>query len=243
VCPAATTRAEREARLAALRTELQKKPASERIAELTGSMLLASFISAVLCLVFLMLKGDTLDGSVAGWAVYAWLVATSTVGSWMLLAMSKFWEGDPDDHILRRFALLVAGLLIGAAAYAASGVFVVNLPDLDQWTVHTWTGDRLVGTLYTSDRAPMLAAYLIYFAGLFVILRWWTQSDPLRRSRLSIWATTVCVLWAWIMHMFCRFPQPWGFVVAATISISVQLAAPWISRKDRQISGQAAHYA
>jgi hypothetical protein len=224
--------------LAAIRDELGKKPVSERVSELTGSMLLAAFTSAILCLVFLMLQGDTLDGSVSGWAVYAWLTVTSTIGAWTMLAVGKFWEGDPGDHFSRRFALLVAGLFIGLSAFVTSEVFVVNLLDLDEWTIHTWNDGQMVDKLYTSDGAPLLAAYLIYFAGIFVVLRWWTQMDPLRRTRLSIWATATCVLWAWVMHMFCRFPQPWGFVVAAAISVSVQLAAPWISRKDRQAIGR-----
>jgi hypothetical protein len=223
--------------LVAIRDQLRKKPASERVSELTGSMLLAAMISAILCLVFLLLQGDTLDGTVSGWATYAWLTATSTFGAWAMLAVGKFWEGDPGDHFSRRFAMLAVGLAIGLAAFVASEVFVVNLLDHDEWTVHTWSDGQLVDKLYTSDGAPMLAAFLLYFAGLFVVLRWWTQMDPLRRTRLSIWATATCVLWAWIMHMFCRFPQPWGFVVAATISVSVQLAAPWISRRDRQTIG------
>jgi hypothetical protein len=217
---------------AAARETLRKKPASERVSELTGSMLMSASVAAVLCLLFLLLQGSTLDGSVAGWAVYAWLTVTSTLGAWTILAMGKFWEGDGGDHFRRRFVMLVVGLAIGAVAFGASQMFLVDLPDQDQWTVHT--GGRLLEKMYGADGAPLLAAHLVYFAGLFVVLRWWSQMDPLRKTRLSIWATAVCVLWAWIMHMFCRFPQPWGFVVAATISIAVQLAAPWANPKDQE---------
>jgi hypothetical protein len=83
----------------------------------------------------------------------------------------------------------------------------------------------------------MIGAYLIYFAGLFAILRWWTQTDPLRRTRLSLTATAVCVLWAWIMHMFCQFPQPWGFMLAVTISVATQLSAPWVNPKQKGAVG------
>jgi hypothetical protein len=57
--------------------------------------------------------------------------------------------------------------------------------------------------------------------------------DPLRKSRLSIWTTAVCLLWAWVMHSLCSFPQPWGFILAATMSVAVQLAAPWVSPAER----------
>ena len=87
--------------------------------------------------------------------------------------------------------------------------------------------------MYASDGSPLLPAFLVYFAGLFVILRWWKQSDPLRNTRLSLWATAACVLWAFILNMFWQFPQPWGFMLAAVVSVAVQLAAPWMSPQER----------
>jgi hypothetical protein len=87
--------------------------------------------------------------------------------------------------------------------------------------------------VHNDDGSPLFGAYLIYFAGLFAVLRWWRQMDPLRKARLSIWTTAVCLLWAWVMHSLCRFPQPWGFILAATMSVAVQLAAPWISPGER----------
>ena len=82
--------------------------------------------------------------------------------------------------------------------------------------------------MYGADGAPLLGAYMVYFGGLFVVLRWWRQADPLRKTRFSLLATTLCVLWAWFMHLLFSFPQPWGFVLAATMSVSVQLSAPWL---------------
>ena len=237
------TAGDEEMWLVSARKAMKKKPGSERISELTGSMFLSAFIASILCLVFLLLEGSTLNGTVDGWAVYAWLAVTSTIGAWMLLALGKFWEGDDGDHFRRRFVMLVAGLVIGATAFGVSQLLAVNLVNQDHLTVSNEISRQLQDKLYASDGSPSLAAYLVYFGGLFVILRWWTQIDPLRRRRLSIWATTICVLWAWIMHTFCPFLQPWGFVVAATISVSVQLAAPWVSRKERQAIGQAAHEA
>jgi hypothetical protein len=228
--------------LASARKAMKHKPLSERVSELTGSMLLSAFIVSILCLVFMLLEGSTLNGSVDGWAVFAWLAGTSTIGTWILLALGKFWESDDSDHFRRRLAMLIAGLLIGLTAFGASQVLVVDLANQDHWTVSNVISQRLQDTLYV-DGSPLLAAYLIYFAGLFAILRWWAQTDPLRRRRLSIWATAMCLLWAWVMHMFCPFPQPWGLVVAATISVSVQLAAPWVSRKERQVIGETAHEA
>ena len=71
---------------------------------------------------------------------------------------------------------------------------------------------------------------MAYFGFLFFIPRWWRQADPLRRTRLSIWSTVVIVFWAGLANMLFLFPQPWGFMLVATISIAVQMASVWIGR-------------
>jgi hypothetical protein len=40
--------------------------------------------------------------------------------------------------------------------------------------------------------------------------------------------------------MFWHFPQPWGLMLVASISIAAQLAAPWVSQADRAKLRQAA---
>jgi hypothetical protein len=42
-----------------------------------------------------------------------------------------------------------------------------------------------------------------------------------------VWGTGTCVLVAAIVDSIWRFPQPWGMMVAAIISISVQLVSPF----------------
>lgn len=221
------------AQVAAARVRLRDKPVRERVTELTGSLLSAAFVSAVLTLVVLLLQASTLDGSNTGWAIYAWLASVSTLGSWILLTVAKFWEADAGEHFGRRFVMLAAGLAIGAVACGLSQLLLLDVPDQDHWTAHALGNASWLSTMHRADGSPLFAAYLIYFAGLFAVLRWWRQMDPLRKNRLSIWTTAVCLLWAWVMHSLCSFPQPWGFILAATISVVVQLAAPWISPDER----------
>jgi len=218
---------------AVVREAMRKKPVGERVAELSGSMLMAAVISAVLVLVFMVLHGEALDGSVGGWSLYAWLAISAIAGSWILLTLGKFWEGSDGDHFRRRFVMLLAGLAIGGAAFGASQVLMVSPLDQDQFTVHAFSDDPMVSGWYAADGSPLLPAYLTYFASLFVVLRWWTQTDPLRKTRLSRWATALCVLWAWIVHMFFEFPQPSGFMVAAAVAVAVQMSSPWVSPKQR----------
>ena len=207
--------------------------------ELSGSMLTASFVSLVLCFVMMLVaRGETL-GDVFTWTAYAWLSITSIAGAWSVLAISKLWESDEGESFGRRFVMLLAGLVTGLAAFASGQFLGVNVSH--DMTVHSLPAFDLPASIYGADGSPSLPAFLVYFAGLFVILRWWIQADPLRESRVSLWATGACVLWAWLIHIFWPFPQPWGFMLAATISIAVQLSAPWVSVRERaQIRDQAA---
>jgi hypothetical protein len=211
------------------RRVLRAKTYGDRIAELSGSFLMSAIVAAVLCLVMMLLADKPLNDDVYTWTFYAWFTLASIVGAWIILTLAKCWEGREGDPFLRRFVMLIAGLLFGVMAFGISSYLEVRPTD-----------ELVVRALPVSTNmvepggALKLPAFLVYFGLLFVVLRWWNQADPLRASRLSLWATAACVLWAWIWHMIWPFPQPWGFMLAATISVAVQLAAPWMSIQERK---------
>ncbi|MCO6459313.1 MAG: hypothetical protein J5I93_28725, partial [Pirellulaceae bacterium] len=223
-----------------VRQVLRQKPARDRVSELLGSLLMSALVSAVLCVVLMVLGGRSLDGTIDSWSFYAWMVLSSVGGAWLILALGKLWEDQTADSVLRRFAMLVGGLAVGAGAFVASQVLLVEMSDAPSVSlpVSLRLPNHLTETLYAADGSPLLGAYVVYFGGLFLILRWWRQVDPLRKTRLSLWATAACALWAWILTMFWQFPQPWGFMLAMTISIAVQLASPWIGSEERERLGQ-----
>ena len=167
------------------------------------------------------------------WSLYTWLTLSAIAGSWIMLTLGKFWEGNEGDHFRRRFVMLLAGLAIGGAAFGVGQVLMVSPPNQDQFTAHAFSDNEMMQKWFTAEGSPLWPAYLVYFGGLFAILRWWTQTDPLRKARLSLCATAVCVLWAWIVHVFCPFSQPWGFMLAAAIAVAVQMSSPWVSPKQR----------
>jgi hypothetical protein len=78
---------------------------------------------------------------------------------------------------------------------------------------------------FASDGSPMIAAFLAFFGGLMFLPRWWRQTEPTRRQPVRLWFVFATLLWAGLVNMVFQFPQPWGFMVAATISIAVQLAS------------------
>ncbi|MFV1966918.1 MAG: protein kinase [Pirellulaceae bacterium] len=211
------------------RRQLRARSYGDRIAELSGSFLMSAVVAAVLCLLMMLVAGKPLDDSVYTWTFYAWFTLTSVAGAWTVLAVSKCWESRDGEPFRRRFVMLIAGLLFGLVAFGIAEFLDVRPTD-----------DLVVRALPISTNmvdpggALKLPAFLVYFGLLFVILAWWTQADPLRASRLSLWVTGVSVLWAWILHMIWPFPQPWGFLLAATISVAVQLSAPWMSITERK---------
>ncbi|HEY2827115.1 MAG TPA: protein kinase, partial [Pirellulales bacterium] len=205
----------------------QPGPPRERITQLLGSLLLSTVICFVVGLVVMLLRGRPVDT-----VQYAWLAASSTLGSWAVLIPAKFWEGSRGDAALRRFVMLAMGLVIGAAAYGLMSWLMVSL----HHELHF--DDRSPFQLfhnefYNAEGSPELVAFLAYFGFLFVIPRWWKQADPLRGTRLSIWCTLCVVFWSWVLTLFWGFPQPWGLMLTATVAIAVQLSSPWLSVSER----------
>ena len=210
---------------------LRKKTLLEAVGELSGSLLMSAAAAAVLCLVMMIVGNKPLDDSLYTWTFYAWLTLTCVAGAWVVLTISKFWEGHEGEHFRRRFVMLIAGLLVGLVAFALGDFLNVRLTD--ELIVRALPGRSIPHHMYEASGSLKLPAFLVYFALLFAVVRWWAQADPLRATRLSLWATGVCVFWAWIWHMLWPFPQPWGFILAASISLSVQLSAPWLNLKER----------
>jgi hypothetical protein len=127
--------------------------------------------------------------------------------------------------------MLVLGLLFGAIAFASSEFLMVKFHD--GMAVKSPIGDEIARHMFSSAGAPRIAAFIAYFGSIFVTVGWWKQTDPLRTSRLRIGPILVVILVAWGWWLLWAFPQPWGFMLAAAISITSQLSAPWLSPQER----------
>jgi hypothetical protein len=207
-------------------TALVVKSPRERVTDLLGSLIMAAGVGFAMSVVVTVLRGE------AQLEQFTWLTATSVFGSWAVLIPSKIWEGRKGEAILRRVALLMIGLVVGGAAYLAADALIVKFPDSP---MHNLFKARNIGPEFfdVKDGAPQLYAYLAYFGSLFFAVGWWKQTDPLRRTRLSIWSTIVAVFVAWAITCVWPFPQPWGLMVAAVMAISVQLVSPFVPPHDR----------
>jgi hypothetical protein len=208
------------------RQVLGMKTAGDRLGELTGSMLAAAAIALVLTIVMTAIGGESLDNSPNAMAGPAWLWLMTTVGSWMILTSGKFFERYSGDEARRRFAMLVLGLIFGAVAFASHRFLMVEMHD--GIVTSNVFGRDFARAMYGPDGDPRIAAYLAYFGSIFLTVGWWKQTDPLRSSRLKLGPILVVIFAAWAWWMLWAFPQPWGFMLVAAISITTQLSAPWL---------------
>ena len=216
---------------AAGREQLRMRTGADRISELTGSMLGAAAIAAVLTVIMTAVGGEALDDSANPMAGPVWLWLTTTLGSWMVLAAGKAFENNSGEAIKRRFFMVVLGLAFAALAFATSNYLMVDMHD-------GFVGRSIIEPqdsqhMFASDGSPKLAGFLAYFGAVFLTVGWWKQTDPLRSSRLRIAPILTTIVAAWFWSLLWPFPQPWGFMTVAAISIAVQLSSPWLSPKER----------
>ena len=199
--------------------------------ELVFSMLLSTGVVGVLSVLMLVVGSNGVEPTMYSWVPnLAWTGLTSLLGTWIMLSLGKVFEATEGDHVLRRFAMLVVGMAVGGAAWGLSEWLLVEPTFLlDTRPLPAFGASEI---LYQPDGSPRLLAAVGYFGGLMFLLRWWKLMDPMRESRLSIMATAGCVLAAILIHFVLPYPR--GFLIAATIAMSVQISSPWLSVEQRQ---------
>lgn len=209
------------------REELDSKSFRQQLLELSGSLLMNVLVCAVLGIVMIVIGNQEVSRPLTSWlSRYTWLTLTCITTSWAVLIPAKFWEGSLGEPSLRRFVMLVVGLINGCVIFCITELLMQRPTYLIAG--HT---QHFSEKFYALDGSPHLLAFLGYFAGLFVVLRLWKQVDPLRSSRVSVWAVLALVLWALILHAFLPFPN--GVLIASVVSIAMQLSASWMSRSER----------
>ena len=208
----------------------------ERLADLIGSMLLAAVVVMVVSLVVVLFRMSGHNGSPVELNQYAWLVLSAIAGAWSILIPAKIWEGRGADPALRRFVMLAIGLGVGLIAFGLQSSLLVQLHyemhtfQVNQ-EIHRIAANFLPPSFYGADGAPSVYAFLAYFGLLWLLPRWWRQADSKRSTRLSLWSVAVSLIWAAIVNCVSPFPEPWGLMFAATVSVAVQLASPWQPKK------------
>jgi serine/threonine protein kinase len=206
-----------------VRLTLANKSTQTRSTELFMSMLASAFIVPVLSfLATLFLLYTEQSRPLELFPNFLLLTLVGTMFTWSILAVGKLWESREADDSLRRFIMLLVGLAGGSATYGLVHLIGANPPTLLAEEVVR------IGSFHGAHGEALFPAYLAHYSGLFSILRWWRQADPLRRMRLSVAGTVGTILVAFILQNIC--PVPAGFIIAGIVAIAVQLASNWVPR-------------
>ncbi len=209
-----------------MRTDLRAKRSIHRVAELNTSWVAASITAMAMALGagVIGLRSGPVDAVAI--APYGWMAIVVLIASLGLLGMGKLWEREEGEGLPRRLVLAGVGAGVGMAAFGMSEFLMLPL---DASAMREMDATDLPQAMYNADGTPLASAMMAHFALLFAALRWWKPVDPLRRTRLSLWAVTVAVVVEWAVHQVLPIPQPAGMLIAGGIAIAVQMAAPWIN--------------
>ena len=215
------------------------KPLRERTTELIGGMLVAAVVAAIASLLVFLIPTPSMQLE-----LYVWVTLVAILACWAIMIPAKLAEGKIEDQAPLRFIQLVLGVLLGVAAWGLAEGLMLSLPIGEMGPPSP--GESVMGEVlgwdaygnrqaWRSGTAPLpIQICVAYFAFLFVIIRWWRQAEFMRTSRLSLWAIFACGLTAYVLHFFCWFPQPLGFLVAGIVALTVQLSSPWMPPSRRR---------
>lgn len=213
---------------AAIRNWIEQLPVSDRFTEWLGSLLVGSLSCVVASLFGLALWQSIGSANVEGWAFYTWMAVTSAAACGAVFSGTKYLETQIEGSwIHRRFTFMGIGLLTGIVSIATASVFEVDL-QLSNFT-HPDTY-RLI-----ANPIPAIAAWPIFFVALFGAVDWWRIADPIRNTRLRLWDVGICVVCAAVLSQLLGLALINSCILAAIVSASVQLAAPWLSHPRREL--------
>lgn len=216
------------------------KPVRERLADLLGSMLVAALVATIMTVVIAMLL--SVDQRMVRPELVAYVLLVSIAGSWGVLVPAKFWEGVEGDAMVRRFVMMTVGLGLGIFAWICTAWIdpqimgdMLYFSDAIKNQVAN-NGDDLADLFRAGRGMSPLWAHVLTFGLLMSLVRWWRQADPLRPARLSFWPVftigLVAMLVAVIVHA-----MGWAVAgIACIMSVSIQLASPWINPRLRQVN-------
>lgn len=200
----------------------------QRLTELTGSMTMAVLCTALitggLYLVADFLKEPAAIGQFG---------FTTLIASWAILLVSKTREGSGAGGHLRRLAFVGAGICVGFLAYGMDQALLMNLTRLDDLGSAGLFVSVGKHSLTDLQHQPTLAAYVVFFAGLFGLRRWWWHADSFRSRRLKISTALLTLLLGYGLTTVFAFPNVWGMMWALAISAVVQLSSVWTPKNDR----------
>ena len=225
--------------------ELQTQLVRQRASSVLGSMLAAGIVGPVAALLACLMMAPNLQSE-----LYLWMALVISLASWALIVPSQLIEGRMEDHAPLRFFNLLAGALVGLAAWMIADSVYVSLPASNDFSpgpndtlfheMFGWNVDGVQAAYNSGSVIVPLTMYVAYFAFLFVAMRWWRLAEWTRPNRVSLWSIAFAGFIGWALSFLWWFPQPTGMLLAAAIAFTVQLSSPWLSPSQRRELAQKA---
>ena len=208
------------------------------ILELTGGMVMAVVWSILATqgvswlstrVPFLMPEQQLLN-NIGGMATFGF---GTVLGSWALLLSTKVLEGTGIAGRERRIIQAALGGAVGAIIFVLSQDLLLEFPLRTNFPHAVDHLGSISLTTTSSLRQPSLAGFIVYFALLFGVRRWWLLADSYRSKRFRIVSVAFTGGLALLIPALVVFHQTWGALWGTAIAVVVQLSAPWVAPKDR----------
>ncbi len=220
--------------------------ASDRLANVSGSLLMATFLAGICAFVLgVLLKPDD-------WRGLTPVFFLTTLSSAAVLVSGKIWTRSVDESWVRRLIFMGLGLAIGLAALWFDG-FDLPMPwsaggQADSLRPLETSEPRhpFFGFLYPDNRSlPVVACYLSYFGLMFLALRWWKMSEEHRPQRFHVQPVLATVFWAYLLLFLLPAAQQRqaAFLSLVLTSVIVQLVSPWEPRNQERSKRLRLHHA
>lgn len=202
-----------------------------------------SLAAAALVTVAVFVTTDLLSNSAQ--AIYFGTV--TLLAACGLIVPSKIWEGRRGDGFTRRLCLAGVGLGVGFVAAALPEYLLIQGEPLFHGGARGPQVQMGRVSLSNGSGYPTMACFMIFFAALFAVRRWWWQADSFRKSRFRVSSALFTLLLGVILASVLQqygFPDSLGATWALAISAVVQLSSGWTPAEDRKlrpVSGDPVH--
>ena len=195
----------------------------DRLTDISQGMLFLPLIAVIALIPFAVIAKNT------EWATTQKLFLLTVLLGWSMLIVGSQTRYRAVDSWFRRMWLAILGLGVGAVAFWLDGWPMPSLVS-DPSSVPT---DELfiLGQVQMSKASATIGMqYLIYFATVMGIGRWWRAVARDRKERFSMLPLLAAAFWGFVFS----FVWPWssgsvwlGVVPLILATVTVQLVSPW----------------
>ena len=195
----------------------------DRLTNISQGMLFVPVIVAIALVPFMVISQNT------EWAMLQKLFLLAVLLGWSMLIVGSQTQYRAADSWGYRMCLALLGVGVGAVAFWLDGWPLPNLVT-DPGSVPVDERYVLGQVQVPKESAQVAMQYLIYFATVLGIGRWWRAVARDRKERFSMlpllaaafWGIVFCFIWPWSSG------SVWLGVVPLILAvIAVQVVSPW----------------